>query len=115
MIQATGCLQTCSGMSGGIEASIHSMALAFGNDNSEAVLLVDAENAFNCLNREVALANIKTICPSYHKYLSNTYKTPSNLYVNNSSEVIQSQEGTTQGDPDANCNGHVWPFHQGSH
>ncbi len=101
MIQATGCLQTCSGMSGGIEASIHSMALAFSNQESEVVLLVDAENAFNCLNRKVALANIKSICPSYHKYLSNTYKTPSNLYVNNSAEVILSQEGTTQGDPDA--------------
>ena len=59
MIQASGCLQTCSGMSGGIEASIHAMATAFKSEDSEAVLLVDAENAFNCLNREVALAAVR--------------------------------------------------------
>ena len=101
MIQATGCLQTCSGMSGGIEASIHAMATAFKSDDSDAVLLVDAENAFNCLNREVALSNIKALCPSYYRYLSNTYKTPSRMFINNSSEIILSEEGTTQGDPDA--------------
>ena len=52
--QSTGSLQTRSGIEGGgIEASVHAMA---------DVLLVDAENAFNSLNRKTALLNIKEIC-----------------------------------------------------
>ena len=51
--QSTGSLQTCPGIEGGIEASVHAMA---------DVLLVDAENAFNSLNRKTALLNIKEIC-----------------------------------------------------
>ena len=45
------------------------MAMAFGDDSSEALLLVDAENAFNNLNRHTALENIKSLCPPYHIYI----------------------------------------------
>ena len=100
-IDATGSLQTCSGIDGGIEATIHSMAKKFEDDETEGILLVDAENAFNELNREVALSNVKALCPEYHQFLSNTYKSPSSLIVHGSDKIIQSKEGTTQGDPDA--------------
>ena len=60
---AAGPLQTCSGLKGGIEAAIHAMRLTFEKENTEAVLLVDAENAFNNLNRKAALQNIRQLCP----------------------------------------------------
>ncbi len=101
IISAAGSLQTCSGVDSGIEAVIHAMAKTFEDSSSEAMLLVDADNAFNNLNRKTALLNIKELCPPLYTFLNNTYKAPSRLIINNSSEVLLSQEGTTQGDPDA--------------
>ena len=37
----------------------------------EAVLLIDANNAFNSLNREAALHNIQILCPSFATILIN--------------------------------------------
>ena len=73
----------------------------FERDETEAILLVDAENAFNNLNREAALHNIKEICPSFHRYLANTYLMPAKMFINNSNggqDDILSEEGSTQGD-----------------
>ena len=54
--EAAGSLQLCAGQIAGIEAAVHA---AFSNDDVDAVLLVDASNAFNSLNRDVALHNIQ--------------------------------------------------------
>ena len=35
------------------------------DEKTEAILLVDASNAFNSLNRATALRNIQTICPAF--------------------------------------------------
>ena len=94
---ATGCLQTCSGLESGIEAAIHAMREAFQEEDCEAMLFVDAENAFNKLNRSVALHNVEQVCPPFHRYLANTYKEPAKLYLRNGSYIL-SQEGVTQGD-----------------
>ena len=64
---------------------------------SYIILLIDAENAFNSLNREFALENVEIFCPALHHALANSYKHPSTLYVKNT--VLTSTEGTTQGDP----------------
>ncbi len=98
---AAGPLQTCAGLEGGIEATAHAMSKAYHQQTSEGLILVDADNAFNSMNRKTALLNIKALCPPFYTYLNNTYKTPSKLYVDNSNEIILSEEGTTQGDPDA--------------
>ena len=63
----------------------------------EAILLIDAKNAFNSLKRELALKNEEILCPALHHALANSLKHPSNLYVNNT--VLTSTEDTTQGDP----------------
>ncbi len=94
-------MQTCAGLDGGIEATVHAMSKAYNDPSSEGLLLVDADNAFNSLNRATALMNIKSLCPPFYTFLNNTYKSPSKMFVSNSEEVIVSQEGTTQGDPDA--------------
>ena len=74
------------------------MSDLFHQEDTEAVLLVDADNAFNPLNREAALHNIGVVCPSFFKILKNTYNAAAQLFVGGG-EVILSQEGITQGDP----------------
>ena len=64
---------------------------------TEAVLLVDGSNAFNALNRQTALHNIRRLCPTLATSFVNIYMAPSDLYINGN--VLLSQEGTTQGDP----------------
>ena len=100
ILNAAGPLQTCAGLQSGIEASIHAMRKIFDKESTEAVLLVDAENAFNLLNRRAALHNIKELCPSFFRYLSNTYQIPAKMIINDheNSDHILSEEGTTQGD-----------------
>ena len=64
----------------------------------DGVLLIDATNAFNQMNREVAMHNIRIICKEIALYIINTYRSPSRLLISGGGE-ISSQEGTTQGDP----------------
>ena len=58
---------------------------------------MDAKNALNSLNRDLALRNIEKLCPSLYHSISNWYREPSNLFINK--QTIFSQEGTTQGEP----------------
>ena len=94
---AAGPLQVATGLKGGAEAAIHSMRDIFNKEACDAVILVDAENAFNKLNRRVALHNIQYICPPFATVLINTYRIPARLFITSGGE-IQSAEGTTQGD-----------------
>ncbi len=82
---------------GGIEAAVHAVRTAFESDENEAVLLADASNAFNSLNRQATLHNIRRLCPPLATILVNTYRAPTELFVDG--DAILSQEGTTQGDP----------------
>ena len=96
--QAGGTLQTCTGIEAGIEASVHAMARLFDDEECEAVLLVDAENAFNRLNRKTALHNMHHLCPPIARFLKNTYNKPSKLHLGDGTHIT-SEEGATQGDP----------------
>ena len=98
--KAAGCLQMCTGLRSGIEAAVHMTHKVWHDDTTEAMLLVDANNAFNRLNRQVALHNIKQLCPPFHTFLYNCYQVPTDLTLNNTSEhsSLSSEEGCTQGD-----------------
>ena len=96
--EAAGPLQTCAGHSAGAEAAIHGMRAIFEEEGTDAVLLIDASNAFNRMNRNVAMHNIRITCPEVSVYIINTYRHPSRLFISGGGE-ISSQEGTTQGDP----------------
>ena len=74
------------------------MSGLFEKPGVEGVLLVDACNAFNSLNRKAALHNIPRICPALAKIFANTYSTPIRLFVSGGGEVLY-QEGICQGDP----------------
>ena len=94
---AVGSLQTCAGVESGIEAAIHATAMTFEEDSCEALLMVDADNAFNRLNRKVALHNIQRSCPSLYQFLYNGYKEPAKLHLGDGTHIL-SEEGATQGD-----------------
>ena len=81
----------------GIKAGIHAMRKIYAEDDCEAILMVDAANAFNCLNRRVALHNSAKICPAIATLFDDTYKCPGHLFVGG--EVLEYKEGVTQGDP----------------
>ena len=51
------------------------------NVETDAVLLIHAENAFNCINRKVMLHNLKFICSVIVTHIINCYATPSRLFI----------------------------------
>ena len=63
MMSAAGTLQLCVGIESGVEANVHSMREIFAEDDTEGVIQVDANNAFNTFNRSVLLHNIWILCP----------------------------------------------------
>ena len=95
--EAAGSRQLCDGQIAGIAAAVHSVRNLFENDKTEAILLVDASNAFNSLNRSTALMNIRTVCPAFSTVLTNIYRESTDLYLG--ANTLLSQKGTTQGDP----------------
>ena len=95
-----GDLQLCAGQQSGCEAGIHAMHDIFVDDDTHGIIQVDANNAFNTINRNVFLHNIHIICPEVATFIMNCYQKPARLFVVGGIE-IQSLEGTTQGDPTA--------------
>jgi len=89
-------LQLCAGQMAGVEVAFHSVRELFVHDDCDAVL-VDASNAFNSLNRIVALHNIRQLCPPFAPILINVYRSLASLFI--LGDVLLSEEGTTQGDP----------------
>ena len=81
--EAVGATQLCAGQEAGCEAAVHAMERIFAADeDTEAIILVDAINAFNCLNRKLTLLNCETVCPALSHILINTYCNNSQLFVN---------------------------------
>jgi hypothetical protein len=70
---AAGSIQLCAGQIAGAESAVHAVRDLFQQDGTEAVLLVDASNAFNSLNHNTALHNIEFECPDISIFLINTY------------------------------------------
>ena len=89
--------QLCAGQVAGVEAVVHRVRSAFLQEDTDAILLADASNTFNSLNRAVALHNIQQICPSFAPILINTYRSAAGLFI--AGDILLSEEGTTQGDP----------------
>ena len=93
--------QLCSGLEAGIEAAIHAMNDLFDEKKGKGwdVLLVDASNAFNALNRKAAQWNARHLWPCGCRFLFNTYGGPAALLLDGSNTLLFSREGVTQGDP----------------
>ena len=81
ILMAAGPMQLCAGQESGCEAAVHVMQKLFNSPEVEAVLLVDATNAFNSINRQTALRNIQHNCPVISTILINTYRDDVNLFI----------------------------------
>ena len=79
VLDASGSLQVCAGLCSGSEAAVHAIHSIFQEEETDAVLLIDASNAFNALNRAAALHNIRVLCPPIATYAINTYRQPARL------------------------------------
>ena len=78
---SVGSLQVCAGQDGGCEAAIHAMKTVFEDDESDAILLIDAANAFNSMNRAAMLENIRKLCPIAYTYAFNCYASHARLLL----------------------------------
>ena len=61
VITSTGTLQVCADQEAGAEAAIHAIHNIYETEECEAVLLVDAENAFNSINRKGMVLKMRLI------------------------------------------------------
>ena len=79
--ETVGSLQVCGGQFGGCEAAIHAMRTIYEEESTDAILLIDAANAFNSVNRAVMLQNIQRLCPIAYTYAFNCYAPHARLFV----------------------------------
>ena len=63
IMDSAGCYQLFGGQRAGCEAAVHGMKEIFDENECDAVLLVDTDNAFNRINRKVMLHNIRITRP----------------------------------------------------
>ena len=95
--KAAGSLQLNAGQDVSAEPAIHTMRDISADVNIDAVLLIDAENAFNSINFKLMLDNLKFVYAFIATYITNYYAIPSRLFIVGGGWVL-SIEGTTQGD-----------------
>lgn len=63
--EVPGPLRTVTGLQGKVEAAKHDMKNIFEDDETEAVILADASNAFNLLKRMFALHSVQVFCTKF--------------------------------------------------
>ena len=68
------------------------------NVDTNAVLLIDAGNAFNFINRKAMSYNLIFVCLIIASYIINCYATPSRLFITSGGGILSSKGGI-QGDP----------------
>ena len=88
-------MQVFAGQEAGYESLVHTMHEIYEDQSSEAVLLVDASNTFNKINRNTFPLNITIICFTLARYVRNCYYANTGLLIMRGVK-IQSMEETTQ-------------------
>ena len=96
------CWPTCAGHEPGSEAAVYAMKELFEAATSEA--LVDASNAFICINCQPTLHNISKLCPSFSTILQITYCSFVRLFVVGEGEIFFNWGHNTRWPL---CHGHV--------
>ena len=93
--------QLCSGLRAAMEGAIHAVEELFdlNCDAGWALLFVNANNAFNSLNRVAALWNSRVLWPQCLRFLFNFYHGYAALFLQGSSDHLLSKEGVSQDDP----------------
>ena len=91
-------------------------------EKDQAMVLVDARNGFNEINRIALLWTVRHLWPQGSRFAFNCYRHAANLFVRQPKglcETILSQEGITQGDPSPwyymALQSHHWPPNSRQH
>ena len=66
----------------------YTLCTLFESGDTDAVLLIDASNAFNALKRAAALHNIRILRPIIAIYANNAYRQPARLFVIGGKEIV---------------------------
>ena len=82
------------------DAGVYALSSILSEDDSDVILLLDADNVFNRVNRNVMLNKILMICPVIAIYVINLYTQETRLLILGGEEIT-SVEGIIQGDPTA--------------
>ncbi|KAF6209915.1 hypothetical protein GE061_015669 [Apolygus lucorum] len=103
VMMACGARQLAGGLSAGVEGAVHAMSTIFeqkatGSSNW-GFLMVDANNAFNTINRKLALWQVRVYWPRCARFIYNTYRGYAELVIRGEQESLLSKEGVRQGDP----------------
>ena len=77
---------------------IKHLSSIFSGDDSDTILFVHADNAFNRINRNIMLYSIQITCPIIATYKTNSCNQKARPFISGEEEIT-STEGTTQGDP----------------
>ncbi|GJW72248.1 putative reverse transcriptase domain-containing protein [Tanacetum coccineum] len=88
------------GVSGGGEAILHVVNRLIedrGDDVGLLMLLVNFKNAFNLVDREVMLKEVRLCCPAISCWVEFCYSNPARLYYGE--HTLWSCQGVQQGDP----------------
>jgi hypothetical protein len=88
------------GSPGGAEAIVHTAQAIideFGHDDSYALLKIDFKNAFNLVNRNVFLCEIKAKYPALLSWVKLCYSNPNRVLFGR--ELFYAHTGVQQGDP----------------
>nr|GEX98100.1 hypothetical protein [Tanacetum cinerariifolium] len=104
LFPAGNCPQTRSSVrcwgGGGSEAILHSVNRLIadcGDDVGLSMLLVDFKKAFNLVDREVMLHEVRLRCPTISRWVEFCYSNPARLYYGE--HTLWSCQGVQQGDP----------------
>ena len=92
------CLELHAGQEAGYEAAIHAKHRLFESNRTEAIVMVDAENVFNWINRKALLHNIEYLFPVNATLIYNCFAISARLFIIGRKE-LRLRKGTTQGDP----------------
>ena len=101
---ATGALQLSTEQDAGVKAVVHAIHDIFFKENPKAVLLIDAENAFDFINWKLMLHNMKFLCPLICTCICNCYAAPARLFIFGMGEILSRQPRMSDVD------GSLWHF-----
>ena len=91
-------LQLCVGIKGGAEIGARMAQKTYGVDKLTQ-MLIDIENAFNSMPRNLVLRGLKKYCPELIPFFTALYRTRSPLCLSTGETVGYSSTGVRQGDP----------------
>ena len=90
----------CVGVPGGGEAILHAVNRFIedrGGEEGLSMQFVDFQNAFNLVDREVMLQEVRLQCPAISRWVEFCYSRPARLYYGG--HTLSSHQGVQQGDP----------------